>query len=74
MKQKEIKSSDTGATIDSHGKFKFYPVYIHNRKCMCLRDSGCTMIVVHSGMVDEKEYDGQKYTLIKTDGTKRVSN
>ena len=69
-KQEEVRSGDTVATIASHGKLKFYPVYINNRKCMCLRDSGCTTIVANSRMVEEKEYDGKKDTLIMADGTK----
>ena len=71
MKQEESQSSNTVATIKDHGTLKFYPVYINDRKCMCLRDSGCTTIVVHSRMVEEEEYDGQKDTLIMADGTKR---
>ena len=65
-KQEEVRSGDTVATIASHGKLKFYPVYINNRKYTCLRDSGCTTIVANSRMVE----DGKKDTLIMADGTK----
>ena len=76
--KKKEHASDNGerhyvsTILDTQGKLKFYPAYVNGKKTLCLRDSGCTTIVIDEKLVDDTHYT-DKLTNIRMANQKEIS-
>ena len=58
--------------LDTQGRLKFYPAFVNGKRTLCLRDSGCTTIVVDEKLVDDSNYT-EKMTTIKMANQKEIT-
>jgi hypothetical protein len=52
-----VEGSETVASVkQSNTTLKMYPAIVNNTRVMCLRDSGCTCIIVKKSLVRPEQY------------------
>jgi len=59
-RQSNNVTKETLATAcHTEGKLEFFPAYVNNKLVQCLRDTGCTTIVINKNLVDESNYTNE---------------
>ena len=62
------KENTMGAVLNNKGQLSFYPALVNGRKTVCLRDSGCTTVVVKKTLVNDNQYTNNTENIKLGDG------